>query len=109
MDWAALRDQMPVTRQWAFFDHAAVAPLPAPAARAMAACADDFAANGVAAVPHWAPRVRAARQFAGRLLHAGPHEVAFVPNTTAGIGLVAEGFPWRPGDNVVLPEEEYPS
>jgi selenocysteine lyase/cysteine desulfurase len=35
--------------------------------------------------------------------------VLFVPNTTHGIGVIAEGFPWRPGDNVVLPADEYPS
>jgi selenocysteine lyase/cysteine desulfurase len=109
MDWAALRDAMPVTRRWAFFDHAAVAPLTAAAARTLAECAADFADNGIAAVPRWVARVGEARQRAGRLLNADPHDVAFVPNTTAGVGLVAEGFPWKPGDNVVLPEEEYPS
>src|SRR5262249_28510022 len=36
-------------------------------------------------------------------------EVCFVPNTTAGIGFIAEGFPWEPGDNVILAAEEYPS
>jgi len=32
-----------------------------------------------------------------------------VPNTTAGINLVAEGFPWREGDNVVTLANEFPS
>jgi cysteine desulfurase / selenocysteine lyase len=32
-----------------------------------------------------------------------------VPNTTAGIGLVAEGYPWKEGDNAVLPDNEFPS
>ena len=31
MDWNALRAEFPVTRRWAFFDHAAVAPLSGPA------------------------------------------------------------------------------
>src|SRR5438270_823414 len=44
MDWQALRDDMPVTRQWAFFDHAAVAPLTAAARRALGAWADDVTA-----------------------------------------------------------------
>src|SRR5436309_49165 len=109
MDWKALRDEFPVTRHWAFFDHAAVAPLPAAAVRTLTECANDVAANGVLAVPRWAARVEQSRQLAGRLLNADPLDIAFVPSTTAGIGLVAEGFPWRPGDNVVLPEEEYPS
>ena len=36
MDWAAFRANFPVVNQWAFFDHAAVAPLPTPAVRALA-------------------------------------------------------------------------
>jgi selenocysteine lyase/cysteine desulfurase len=36
-------------------------------------------------------------------------ELALVRNTTEGIGLVAEGFPWQAGDNVVLLDDEFPS
>ena len=43
------------------------------------------------------------------LLHAHRDEIAFVNSTTQGIGLIAEGFPWRDGDSVVVPAEEYPS
>jgi selenocysteine lyase/cysteine desulfurase len=39
----------------------------------------------------------------------GADDVYFVPNTTHGISVVAEGFPWQPGDNVVLAAEEYPA
>ena len=109
MDWPALRDEFPVTRRWAFLDHAAVAPLSAAAARTLHDYADDYADNGATAVLRWIARIDDARRLAGRLLNADPLDIAFVPSTTAGIGLVAEGFPWRPGDNVVLPEEEYPS
>ena len=44
-----------------------------------------------------------------RLLGAPKEEVAHVANTTAGINLVAEGYPWRSGDNVVFPANEFPS
>ncbi len=36
-------------------------------------------------------------------------EIALVPNTTTGICLVAEGYPWKDGDNVVLPANEFPT
>jgi selenocysteine lyase/cysteine desulfurase len=32
-----------------------------------------------------------------------------VPNTTTGISLVAEGYPWQPGDNIVTLANEFPS
>ena len=110
MDWAALRQNFPVTRRWAYFDHAAVAPLSAPAQRALAEYAADLAENGDVREPAWNRRVEEVRRLAARLVNAAdPHDVAFVKNTSEGIGLVAEGFPWRPGDNVVTAAEEYPA
>ena len=43
------------------------------------------------------------------MINADPDEIAFIGNTTAGIGLVAEGFPWSDGDNVVTLANEFPS
>ena len=37
--------------------------------------------------------------MAAELIGATVEEGALVPNTSAGINLVAEGFPWRDGDN----------
>src|SRR5437660_3511349 len=109
MDWTALREEFPVTRRWAFFDHAAVAPLTARARRAMTEWATDLAENGVVHDPHWVRRVTEVRGLFGQLLNADPLDVAFVKNTSEGLGIVAEGFPWRPGDNVVTAAEEYPA
>src|SRR5437870_4689662 len=109
MDWTAFRAEFPVTRQWAFMDHAAVAPLPAPAVRALHEYTESMATNGIAAVQQWTHRIRDVRRLAARLLNAAPEELAFIKNTSEGIGFVAEGFPWQPGDNVVLAAEEYPS
>ena len=49
------------------------------------------------------------RRLAGQLLNADPLDVAFVKNTSEGIGIVAEGFPWRAGDNMITAAEEYPT
>jgi selenocysteine lyase/cysteine desulfurase len=109
MDWTSLREQFPVTRRWAYFDHAAVAPLSGPAQRAVVEWADDVADNGDVHEPRWYRRVNEVRGLAGRLLHADSLDVAFVKNTSEGVGIVAEGFPWQPGDNVVIAAEEYPA
>ncbi|MFL5339934.1 MAG: aminotransferase class V-fold PLP-dependent enzyme [Gemmataceae bacterium] len=109
MDWTAFRANFPVVNQWAFLDHAAVAPLPTPAVRALAEYADSLAANGIAEVGWWVHRVKEVRQSAARLLNADIDEIAFIKNTSEGINFVAEGFPWKPGDNVVQAAEEFPS
>lgn len=110
MDGSAFRSQFPVTVSWAFLDHAAVSPLPAPAVAALHEYGASLATSGVTAVGKWVARVAEVRKLAGRLINAAdPDDVYFVPNTTHGVSVVAEGFPWQSGDNVVLAAEEYPA
>jgi selenocysteine lyase/cysteine desulfurase len=49
------------------------------------------------------------RESAAKLLNCSSAEIAFVPNTTSGVSIIAESFPWQPGDNVVVPANEFPS
>jgi cysteine desulfurase/selenocysteine lyase len=109
MNWNDFRNAFPVARRWAFFNHAAVAPLSGPAQQALAEWAGDLTENGDVHEPMWLKRVEAVRQNFGRLLNADPLDVAFVKNTSEGVGIVAEGLPWRAGDNVVTAAEEYPA
>ncbi len=109
MDWNALRNELPVTKRWAYFDHAAVAPITVRAQQALAEWADDVAHNGEVHEPRWLLRVEEVRRLAAQLLHCDAPDVAFVKNTSEGIGAVAEGFPWKSGDNVVISADEYPA
>jgi cysteine desulfurase / selenocysteine lyase len=109
MDWNDFRIAFPVTRRWAYFDHAAVAPLSGPAQQALAEWATDLTENGDVHEHDWLRRIEAVRQNFGRLLNADPLDVAFVKNTSEGVGIVAEGFPWMDGDNIVTAAEEYPA
>lgn len=110
MDWDGLRRrEFPVAERWAYFDHAAVAPMPRRSGEAIRAWVADQERNGVVHWPDWGKKVEEARGNLARLINAEVAEIAFIPNTTTGIGIVAEGFPWRPGDSVVTAAEEYPS
>ncbi len=108
-DWAEFRRQMPISRDWAYLDHAAVAPLSGPAQAALIDWARDATENGSANYPEWTRHVEHLRTLAANLIGALPEEIAMVGNTTAGINLVAEGLPWKPGDNVVIRADEFPS
>jgi cysteine desulfurase/selenocysteine lyase len=43
------------------------------------------------------------------LIGAQYSEIAFIKNTTEGLGFVANGYPWKQGDNVIIADIEYPS
>ena len=109
IDWNRFRQQMPVAERWAYFDHAAVAPISGPAQAAMNRWVAQSAGQGDTIWPEWGRQVERVRELAASTIGAEGEEVALVPNTTAGIALVAEGYPWRRGDNVVTLANEFPS
>ncbi|MEM6798342.1 MAG: aminotransferase class V-fold PLP-dependent enzyme [Planctomycetota bacterium] len=104
-----MREQMPIAREIAYFDHAAVAPLTGPCAAAIGQWLSQAAELGDTVWLDWAKQVATARTRAAALIGAHENEVALVPNTTTGINFVAEGLDWREGDNVVILADEYPS
>ena len=107
--WQDFRDQMAITQSWAYFDHAAVAPLPLPTKQAMVHWLDEATSEGDAIWPAWSQRLEALRGTVANAVNAIRDQIAFVPNTTAGLNLLAEGFPWQSGDNVVTLSNEFPS
>ncbi len=108
-NWQKFRRQMPASDHLAYFDHAAVAPISGPARSAISQWAQQAAEMGDTVWPKWERRVNEVRRTAAQMIGADPTEVALVPNTTTGINLVAEGYPWREGDNVVTLANEFPS
>jgi selenocysteine lyase/cysteine desulfurase len=107
--WKWWRANMPIAKKWAYLDHAAIGPLSAPAADALVQYATEARDEGDTLWPQWSKQVGALRSAAAEMITADANEICLVPNTSAGINLVAEGFPWQPGDNVVVPEGEFPS
>jgi len=102
------RQEFPVVRDRVFFAHAGDCPLPARAANAIrdyasAATGDD---QEKPIFPHLLTESRAS---AARLLGVGLDEVAMVGPTSLGLSMVANGFPIRRHDNVVVYFDDYPS
>lgn len=106
---STLRAQMPVVKKWAYFDHAAVCPLPIPVGQAIALWLQQAQAEGDTQWAEWSDGVEQARSAAARMITASPEEIALVPSTTFGINLVAEGLDWCSGDNIVTLADEFPS
>tara|TARA_R110002049_G_scaffold2750_2_gene21634 strand:+ start:486146 stop:487366 length:1221 start_codon:yes stop_codon:yes gene_type:complete len=109
LPWQWWRQKMPVTAKWAYLDHAAVGPMSEGAARAIAEFSAQAATEGDTCWPQWAARIGVLRDRFASLLGCDAGEICMVPNTSTGINIVAEGWPWKPGDSVVVPEGEFPS
>lgn len=101
--------EFPVLSERVYLNHAGVAPLCARSARVMAESA-QAAAKGDLADRDWYMRVIGVKDQCAKLVNArGRHEIAMIPNTTTGLGMLAGGIDWVPGDRVVITDVEYPA
>ncbi len=108
--WQAMRQLFPATERLVYLDHAAVAPLPRPCREGYEAYLDELSRNGVLHYPDVPLDALArARQLGAALLGTAAEHLFIVRSTTQGIGIVATGFPFTEGDNVVLVEREFPA
>ena len=104
-----LKEEFPITENRIFFDHAKVSPLPNRVRQAVNAFVEDTSLFGTVNYSDWMAKVESVRASFARLIHADVSEVAFVKNTSEGISIVANGLDWKPGDNVVIPDIEFPA
>jgi len=58
---------------------------------------------------HWWEGAASVKQTIGRLVNCEPEDLALVHSTREGISLVSLGLDWRPGDEVVVYDQEFPS
>jgi len=107
--WKQYREEFPVTENLVYLNHAAVAPLPLRAARAMQGLAEDSLKFGTLHYDQWLDAHEGVRVAAARLIGASRSEIALVKNTSEGISMVAQGLDWHPGDRIVAFREEFPS
>ena len=105
----SLDREFPVRKTLVYFNHAAVTPLPRRSAAAIAAHNENVRDRGAADWRRWYAAIEATRAKAARFLGAAREEIAFLPNTSWGLNLVARSFPWKEGDNVVTDDMEFPS
>jgi selenocysteine lyase/cysteine desulfurase len=101
-------DEFPILREWDFFNHAAVSPLPRRAADALRWYAGRIETH-VYIDSHFHKAIEELRGSAARMINASADEVAFVKNTSEGIATVAGAIDWRAGDRIVTTNVEFPA
>jgi selenocysteine lyase/cysteine desulfurase len=93
----------------AYLDYAGIGLVRPAAVAAVHEAADEVLATGSAAYGRFFAAREAARSATARLLGCDDDEVALVPNTSTGLHLVADGLEWRPGDEVVVFDRDFPA
>src|SRR2546423_7380554 len=87
------QDEFPVLREWDFFNHAGVSPMPRAAADAMRKHAAESESKAYL-FTSWYSDIEKLRVLAGSIINAHRDEIALFKNTTEGISTVANRFEW---------------
>jgi cysteine desulfurase / selenocysteine lyase len=110
MDFQAVQAEFPIRATRTYLNNAAIAPAPIEVIAAMNRFLADVRDHGDGHYLDWCRHAdEVIKHKIATLIGADRSEIAFVKNTTEGVLLVANGLDWAPGDNVVVPDIEYPS
>lgn len=109
MDISQIRSQFPYLDRCVFLNHAGVSPLPSSVAYAMRSYLDDIEHHATAHEKQWWKREDDLRDYLAQLLNCDRSEIAITKNTSEGISFIANGIAWKPQDNVIISNVEFPA
>lgn len=105
-----LQDEFALADGLRYLNHAAVAPWPKRATRAVQSFAEENLHLGARDYPDWLIVERRLRERLARLLNSTTTaDIALVKNTSEALSFVAFGLDWATGDQVVISDQEFPS
>ena len=105
-----IEQEFPINKSIIHLNHAAVAPWPTRTTDAVIRFAQENNLVSSKNFNAWLESEKHVRELARSLVGAiHADDIALVKNTSEGLSMVAHGFPWQAGDNVVISAEEFPS
>lgn len=104
-----IRKLFPAAEKYTYLNSAAVSPMPTVAVEAVLSQLKDVSENGTLNYADWIATKDRARALIAEMLNVRAEQVAFLRNTSDGFASVANGLPWKKGDNIVSFEREFPA
>jgi selenocysteine lyase/cysteine desulfurase len=108
LDLDKIRKEFPVTEKYAYFDHAAVGPLPKKTVESVRRVTEEKY-EGDLHWESWEETAERVRESIANLTGARGEEIALTFNTSEGIAIVANGLTYEKGSNIVTCDMEFPS
>lgn len=107
---ASYREQFPfLSSGKVYLNHAAISPLPSTTTAAVEQYLTRRSRERVDPYEGLVSLTQETKLRIGRLINATADRIAFVDNTSNGLNVLASGYPWKPGDRVLLNSMEFPA
>ncbi len=101
--------RFPIKDLYVFLTHCGIAPLYSGGLQREREIAEAQCRTGALVFAQYDPILDGLRAAAAELLKTSAANLAFVKNTSEGIGLLANGYPFQAGDQVISYIHEYPA
>ncbi|MEN8213050.1 MAG: aminotransferase class V-fold PLP-dependent enzyme [Pseudomonadota bacterium] len=109
LDWDAYCREFDSSADTVWLNHAGISRTSRSVARAISDYATEMGDIGPARIEERFHNTMKVKSLASRLLGCDAENLAITPGTAFGINMVAQGYPWQAGDEVVLCSVEYPA
>lgn len=97
------------TNEKVFLGHCAISPLFSGALTAIQNFSETMAENGVAGLANYLDLLPKFHHSVADLMKTQPENISFVQNTATAMSMIAGGYPFEPGDQIISYQHEYPS
>ena len=104
-----IRQLFPAASEYTYLNSAAVSPIPTIAVAAVEGQLHDVSTHGSMHFQDWVDTKNRARALVAGMLNVRTEQIAFTRNTSDGFASIANGLPWRTGDNIVSFQREFPA
>ena len=109
MNLKSIRESYPITRDDIFLNHAATTPIAKSSIERIQQVAAEMRRPLSEHFYHWLNVLEDTRRRLAEFIHVHPTEIAFCQNTSTGLSLIANAIPFKPGDHILVPRNEFPS
>ena len=99
-----VRQNFPIVRNKVFLNHAAHSPFPKPVFEAMMNYLKEASEEWVSEMD-----LEEAKRLFSKLINAKPEEIAYIPNTSAGLNMIANMLEYGQKSSIVTTDLEFPS
>lgn len=109
LNWKAVRAEFPALENWTYLNTATLGLISKRSRAAMEAHYERRDRLAHTDFNDWWDDMDQLRELIARMIHAKGDDIAFVPNSSAALALAKSAIDWKPGDEILTLEDEFPN